>query len=157
MTPTQVHSTEDLAPTAMLIREINGVLALLGIRSVPEQPKCDCYHSHLYPGKALKWIKRKHEETRSYCNTDQSMEECMKHEKAFIGWWSIPDLNACWPSLRNRTSGVAWQVKKKESRCMEIARFIFLLHLSARYLHGNSISCYRCDLWLSAEVPLSLW
>lgn len=77
----------------------------------------------------------------------------MKHEKAFIGWCPTPALNACWPSLRNQTSGVAWQVKRKESRYMEIAQFIFhlLLHSSARYLHGNCISCYQCDLWLLVQ------
>lgn len=65
----------------------------------------------------------------------------------------MPDWNACWPSLVNQTSGVAWQVKRKESRYMEIAQFIFhfLLHSSARYLHGNCISCYRCDLWLLVQ------
>lgn len=64
---------EDLALTAMLIREINGVLTLLGIRSVLEQPKCDCYHSHLYPGKVPKWIKQKDKETHSYSNIDQAV------------------------------------------------------------------------------------
>lgn len=47
--PMQSAAFRGLRSTATLIREINGVVAPLGIRSGLEQPKCDCYHSHLYP------------------------------------------------------------------------------------------------------------
>lgn len=155
----KVHSTEDLAPTAMLIREINGVLALLGIRSMLEQPKCDCYHGHLYLGKALKWIKQKDEETHSYSNTTKTeLYEAWK--SLYIGWCPMPDLNACWPSLRksNKWCSVA---SEKEGVPLYGNCLIYIL---LSFALVSQIFAWKLHLLLSvwsvtvsAEVPLSLW
>lgn len=75
----------------------------------------------------------------------------MKHEKSLYILMSDASFKRLLTQLAksNKWWTVAWQVK----RYMKIAQFIFhfLLHSSARYLHGNCISCYLCDLWLLVQ------
>lgn len=78
----KVHSTGDLALTAILIRKINGVVAPLGIRSGLRQSKCDCYRSHLYPRKAAKWMKRKDKRSREI--TRANCTRCERAQRSII-------------------------------------------------------------------------
>lgn len=56
----------------MLIREINGVVGVAGIRSLLQQPKCVFYLKHLYPCKALDWMRRKDKMSHVYRSHENS-------------------------------------------------------------------------------------